>query len=35
MKQEVEIIQINISGADQPGMTASLTEILAKYDAFI
>lgn len=35
MKHKVEIIQINISGADQPGMTASLTEILAKYNAFI
>lgn len=35
MKRQVEIIQINIAGADQPGMTASLTEILAHYDAFI
>ncbi|MBE6196096.1 MAG: phosphoserine phosphatase SerB [Rikenellaceae bacterium] len=35
MKKQVEIIQINIAGADQPGMTASLTEILARYDAFI
>ncbi len=32
---QVEIIQINISGADKPGMTTSLTEILARYDAFI
>lgn len=31
----VEIIQINISGEDKPGMTSSLTEILARYDAFI
>ncbi len=31
----VEIIQINISGEDKPGMTSALTEILAKYDAFI
>lgn len=35
MKPEIEIIQINISGEDKPGMTSSLTEILAKYDAFI
>lgn len=34
-KQPVEIIQINIAGADQPGMTASLTEVLARYDAGI
>ena len=32
---QVEIIQINISGADKPGMTSSLTEILARYDASI
>ncbi|MFI3277230.1 MAG: phosphoserine phosphatase SerB [Rikenellaceae bacterium] len=31
----VEIIQINISGEDKPGMTSSLTSILARYDAFI
>lgn len=35
MNEQVEIIQINIAGVDQPGMTASLTEILARYDAFI
>ncbi len=35
MKPEIEIIQINISGEDKPGMTSSLAEILAKYDAFI
>ena len=35
MKNNVEIIQINISGEDKPGMTSSLTEILARYDAFI
>ena len=34
MKNNVEIIQINISGEDKPGMTSSLTEILARYDAF-
>lgn len=32
---QVEIIQINISGADKPGMTSSLPEILARYDASI
>ena len=32
---QVEIIQINISGADKPGMTSSLTEILARYDTSI
>ncbi len=32
---QVEIIQINISGEDKPGMTTSLTEIIARYDAFI
>ena len=31
----VEIIQINISGEDKPGMTSSLTEILARYVADI
>ncbi len=35
MENNVEIIQINISGEDKPGMTSSLTEILARYDAFI
>ena len=34
-QNNVEIIQINISGEDKPGMTSSLTEILARYDAFI
>lgn len=32
---EIEIIQINISGDDKPGLTTSLTDILARYDAFI
>ena len=32
---EVEIIQVNISGEDKPGLTAALSQILAKYDAFI
>ena len=35
MQNNVEIIQINISGEDKPGMTSSLTEILARYDAII
>ncbi|MFR9524041.1 MAG: phosphoserine phosphatase SerB [Rikenellaceae bacterium] len=35
MDKQIEIIQINISGVDKPGMTSSLTAILAKYDAFI
>ncbi len=35
MEEQIEIIQINISGDDRPGVTSSLTLILAKYDAFI
>ena len=35
MENKVEIIQINISGEDKPGLTSSLTSILAGYDAFI
>lgn len=35
MKQKNEIILITISGTDQPGVTAALTEILAKNDAVI
>ena len=31
----IEIIQVNISGEDKPGLTSALTEILARYDAFI
>ena len=31
----IEIIQINISGEDKPGLTSSLTGILARHDAFI
>ena len=34
-KSELELILINISGQDRPGVTSSLTEILAKYDASI
>ena len=32
---ETELILLNISGADKSGITASLTEILANYDAKI
>ncbi len=35
MKQKSEIILISISGGDKPGVTSALTEILARYDAFI
>ena len=35
MESKIEISQINISGEDKPGMTSSLTDILARYDAFI
>lgn len=31
----IEIIQVNISGEDKPGLTSALTSILAQYDAFI
>lgn len=33
--EKIEIIQINISGEDKPGLTSSLTGILACHDAFI
>jgi len=33
--KEIEIIQFNISGEDKPGLTTSLTDILAKYEATI
>ena len=35
MAQDDEIILININGADRPGVTAALTEILAKNNAVI
>ncbi len=35
MKPKAEIILINISGDDKPGVTTALTEVLARYDAFI
>ncbi len=33
--KDIELILINIAGEDHPGVTASLTSILAKYDAMI
>ncbi len=33
--KQLELILINISGPDRPGVTSSLTSILAKYDAAI
>lgn len=35
MEQKDEIILININGTDRPGVTAALTEILAKNNAVI
>ena len=36
MQNNVEIIQINISGEDKPGMTSSLAEILSRsYDCIL
>lgn len=35
MKQQAEVIQINISGEDKPGVTSALTDILAQHEAFI
>ncbi len=35
MNSAKEIIQINISGEDKPGLTSSITGILARYDAFV
>ena len=32
---KTELILIRITGEDRPGLTASVTEILAKYDATI
>ena len=34
-KPDLELILINISGQDRPGVTAALTSILAKYDASV
>ena len=33
MEKDIELILINISGLDKPGVTSALTEILAKYEA--
>ncbi len=33
--EKSEIILLNINGEDKPGLTAALTEILARHDAFI
>lgn len=33
--KDIEIIQVNISGDDKPGLTTALTDILANYDAYI
>ena len=35
MKPKTEIILINISGDDKPGVTTALAEVLARYEAFI
>lgn len=35
MDSNIEIIQLNISGEDKPGVTSTLTGILAEYDAFV
>lgn len=35
MEDNIEIILVNISGSDRPGVTSALTAILAKYDATI
>ena len=35
MEQKDEIILININGTDRPGVSAALTEILAKNNAVI
>ncbi len=34
-KDNFELILLNITGNDRPGVTASLSEILAKYNATI
>ncbi len=35
MKPKAKLILIHISGDDKPGVTSGLTEVLARYDAFI
>ena len=34
-ESDIEIIQVNISGDDKPGLTTALMDILARYDAYI
>ena len=34
-QEQIEVIQINISGEDKPGVTSALTDILAQHNAFI
>ena len=33
--KDIELILINISGQDKPGVTAALTSILARYNAMV
>ena len=35
MNNNTELILIRITGLDRPGLTASITEILSKYDVTI
>ncbi|MFI3302473.1 MAG: phosphoserine phosphatase SerB [Rikenellaceae bacterium] len=35
MNSPFEVIQINISGEDKPGLTSTITSVLASFDAFI
>ncbi|MBO7510259.1 MAG: phosphoserine phosphatase SerB, partial [Bacteroidales bacterium] len=34
-EKKLEIIQVNIYGQDKPGLASALTDILARYDAFV
>ena len=34
MNNNTELILIRITGLDRPGLTASITEILSKYDVY-
>ena len=34
-ENKLEIIQVNIYGQDKPGLASALTDILARYDAFV
>ncbi len=33
--EDIELILVNISGADRPGVTSALTDILARHEASI